>query len=464
MSQLNNILNNVFHINHLRTNQVEIVNNILKGHDVLGLLPTGAGKSLAFQLPLLTLNKKTIVISPLIALMEDQVMQLKLKKISACCIHSQLDEEDKHMILSQLQRYDFIYCSPEWITTQGLNYLKAYPCEAIVVDEAHCISEWGYEFRPHYLLLREVIRHFNAQVIALTATANRKVLTDIEEVMERKFHIVDHITPRSNIYLSVIQAENDDEKLSFLKEHVQNFGPTIIYFSSKKQLEYVYQFLLDYQTIVERYHADMAYEDRMSVQQRFMNDEIQVICATNAFGMGINKPNIRTVIHYHMPKSIFQFTQEIGRGGRDGNLCQSILLYAQNDEYLSYRLNEMNELTLEEIDMYFEGMRLSEDKVILMDILSAYYEQQEIKLKIKHHQQSKRNSTLKMIDYIQTRGCYFKNLYEEDSENNKTEETKCCRHCDGLDYLQFEKMNYSIHKKFNKTLLNQLFNGLYDFT
>ncbi|WP_414052508.1 RecQ family ATP-dependent DNA helicase [Macrococcus animalis] len=476
MRTIETVLQDIFNLKALRQNQVEIVHKIMDGEDVLVLLPTGAGKSLTFQLPMVVQNKKTIVISPLIALMEDQVMQLKIKKIKACCIHSYLDLEDRQLILSQIDQFDFIYCSPEWLATNGMEYLKNYPCEAIVIDEAHCISEWGFEFRPHYLCIDEVITYFNAQVIALTATANTQIIADIQEVVKKDLVILDFLTERDNIFLSVVKIESDNDKLDFIIDTLKTSGPTVIYFSSKKQVEAVYEALLSHHILAERYHADMTYENRMSVQQRYMQDEIQVICATNAFGMGVNKSNIRTVIHYHMPKSIFQFIQEIGRGGRDGKLCQSILLYKQNDEQLSYRLNEMNELLIEEIDLFYKGVQLPEEKHLLMNILSKKYNQNIIVQKIKQHQNLKRQSTAMMLEYIQEKSClndcinrFNQNTYNTEFKNHLTIRKnhnlrKCCMSCNDIYTISFEQVNYDVQKKFKKTLLNQLFNDLYDFT
>lgn len=476
MINIEEVLQSTFKIDALRPNQVEIVNQIMNGQHVLVLLPTGAGKSLTFQLPMVAQNKKTIVISPLIALMEDQVMQLKQKKINACCIHSHLDFEDKQWILSRINTYDFIYCSPEWLAQSGMEYIKDYACDAIVIDEAHCISEWGFEFRPYYLCINEVINHFEAQIIALTATANDQIISDIKEVVNKDLLVLDYLSERDNIFLSVVKINEEVEKFEFILQTLKASGPTIIYFSSKKQVETVYHYLLEHQIQVERYHADMTYEDRMSVQQRFMLDEIQVICATNAFGMGVNKPNIRTVIHYHMPKSIFQFIQEIGRGGRDGAQSQSILLYQPQDELLSYRLNEMNELTHEEIIMYYRGIQLTEEKKNLMNILSKMYDKEKIIEKIKQHQLLKRQSTMMMLNYINEEECFNEKLNKfnnNTAENNindnltkyKTKhDQKCCAYCSGVARLIFEQDTYHVRKKFRKTLLNQLFNDLYDFT
>lgn len=465
MRDIYEVLNNTFKLTNFRANQKEIIDEIIAGKDVLVLLPTGAGKSLTFQLPMLAMHKKTIVISPLIALMEDQVIQLKSKKIKACCIHSQLDDEDKRLILSNIHQYDFIYCSPEWISVNGMTYLKDYQCAAIVIDEAHCISEWGYEFRPHYLLLDQLIGYYKPQVIALTATANDRVIEDIQQVVGKKLIVMDYLTERKNIFLSVKHTKNDEEKLSAINAILKQSGPTVIYFSSKKQVEVVYRYLQENDVLAERYHADMQYENRMSVQQRFMNDEIQVICATNAFGMGVNKQNIRTVIHYHMPNSNFQYIQEIGRAGRDGLQSQAILLYSEHDEMLAYRLNEMNALLPAEIDMYFHGVQLAEDKQILMDILAAKYARDVIQHKIGRHQQMKTQGTLQMLKFINETLCYSQNLSK--TNQNSTDINKkllCCSLCENKSYLEFDVPDYSVQKKFKKTLLNQLFNGLYDFT
>lgn len=468
---INHVLHHKFNIAALRPNQEAVVNAILKHQNILALLATGAGKSLTFQLPLYAQGKKAIVISPLIALMEDQVMELKMRRINACCIHSYLSFQDKSYVLNNIQQYDFIYCSPEWLFTSGQILLDQFDCEAIVIDEAHCISEWGYDFRPHYLRLHEIINFYDAQVIALTATANDKVIYDIQHVLRTNLKVIDHLYIRDNIYLSVVHTEDDVHKYEQIKQILQFGGPTVIYFSSKKQVDYIYEQLLNEHFRVERYHADMTYEDRMNVQQRFMNDEIQIICATNAFGMGVNKSNIRTVIHYHMPKSIFQYIQEIGRSGRDGKQSQAILLYSQYDEMIAERLLSSNFIDEEEIDMFIQGITLPEEKHELLDTLFKYYQLNEVKHKIIVNQSFKQNALNQMLSYINTDICLNQKLINmKIAKQNNTKEGKaekhllCCEHCNNQKFIKFEKVNFKVHKKIKQTLLNQLFNGLYDFT
>src|SRR5690625_1627898 len=347
---LENHLQNYFGLSHFREGQKEIITDVLTGKDVLGVLPTGSGKSLCYQLPARLLDGHTIVVSPLISLMIDQVKQLKangFKRVVA--LNSFMSYEKRQHVYNHLANYQLIYVSPEILQQDYLlNRLKRLKVSLFVIDEAHCISQWGHEFRPDYLRLQNVIQQFNnPPILALSATVTPQVKHDILTSLNRP-HMVKHIYPmdRKNIVLNIERTIDDLEKNNYLYELLkERYIPTLIYFSSRKATEQVAHFLQNKLPShrISYYHGGMEAIDRLHIQQQFMNDQLDIICCTSAFGMGINKQDIRLVVHYHIPSQIESFIQEIGRAGRDGKESISIVLYHMNDLSLPKRLIE-NEL------------------------------------------------------------------------------------------------------------------------
>ena len=338
--------------------QEEIITDILNGNDVLGVLPTGSGKSLCYQLPAKLLSGLTIVVSPLISLMVDQVRRVRAfyyKEVVA--LHSFQNWKERRRILNQLHLYKLVYVSPELLQQENfLNRLQQIRVGLFVIDEAHCISQWGYDFRPDYLRLNNVISKLNhPTILALTGTATPEVQKDIMDRLDRP-RMKRHIYPmdRENITLVVQHVDGGEEDkqnmlLSLVSTHHQ---PTIIYFSSRKITEHI-AFELSYRLPDKRiafYHGGMENIDRLKIQQQFMNDQIDIICCTSAFGMGIDKKNIRLVIHYHMPPELESFIQEIGRAGRDGEESVSVLLYRKGDEQVPLQIIEHELPTEQEIN------------------------------------------------------------------------------------------------------------------
>ncbi|KAA1040171.1 ATP-dependent DNA helicase RecQ [Macrococcus equipercicus] len=415
------ILKQIYGFQTLRPGQEAIVEAANRGEDILALLPTGGGKSLCYQLPVLTVNGRALVITPLVSLMEDQVAELKRLKIKAVCIHSHLDIREKRMILDRLQQYHFIFCSPEWLATDRARaFISAVDFTHIIIDEAHCLSEWGYDFRPHYLLLNELLDYYaGAQVIALTATANDKTIHDIQHLLHRRLHVIDNRTVRENIFLKVLPAPSA-RKMSLLKELLWSAGPSIIYFSSKRMCDDIHQQLTSAGFKGMTYHADMSYEDRMGVQLSFQNDSIQYVCATSAFGMGINKKNIRTVIHYHVPKSMFQYVQEIGRAGRDGEQSQAILLFNAEDLNIAYRFLEEDRVTEQDLILYRDNIRLSEEKQESISILLRRFSYQELERLLTLETAVKYEALRAMTEYGAKDHCLTSRLYDVEEG---------CRHC-----------------------------------
>nr|WP_245544999.1 ATP-dependent DNA helicase RecQ [Lentibacillus jeotgali] len=371
--KLNEQLRNQFHISSFRPGQEEIINDILDGYDVLAVLPTGSGKSLCYQLPASLFKGATIVVSPLISLMEDQVRQLKATGFKAAvALNSFMNPREKKRVLQQLDQYKLIYLSPEILQHQDIIHrLKQMMIDLFVIDEAHCISQWGHEFRPDYLRLGNVIKQMNnPTVMALSATATKEVQNDIITSLNRP-GIVSHIYPmdRENITLTVQKVNEDRQKQEMIIKLLKRYRvPTLIYFSSKRKTEEIAVILSNKLPShrIAYYHGGMDQVDRISIQQQFMNDQIDVICCTSAFGMGINKQDIRLILHYHFPLQLESYLQEIGRAGRDGKSSVSLLLYAPGDEVLpkSMLANELpsveniNHLFRELYQLYLQNPQL----------------------------------------------------------------------------------------------------------
>lgn len=328
-----------------RTGQKEIIQDVLDGHNVLGILPTGSGKSLCYQLPARIVPGAVLVVSPLISLMLDQVKQLKsmgFKDVIA--FNSFMNHSDKQEAFKNLNNYKLIFVSPEML--QNPNFFKqllTIRVSLFVVDEAHCISQWGHEFRPDYLKLKEIIKELDwPTVLALSATATPEVQKDIEQQLGCQ-SMVKHIhqMDRENISFSVEHVANYQEKLDYIVPLLKRLPvPTMVYFTSRHWTEKVSQELAKRlpNLRVSFYHGGMEQTDRILIQQQFMNDQLDVICCTSAFGMGIDKSNIRLIVHFHLPTQVESFIQEIGRAGRDGASSVSLVLVAPNDDFLPKKL------------------------------------------------------------------------------------------------------------------------------
>lgn len=449
------LLQTIYGYPSLRKNQQDIIDSIIEGNDVLALLPTGGGKSICYQLPVLYTQGRALVITPLISLMEDQVATLKRLKQRAVCIHSYLDRREKQIIIKQLETYQFIFCSPEWISTdQGKEWISHIEITHIVIDEAHCISEWGYDFRPHYLLLDETIKQFpKAQVIALTATADDKTIKDIQLLLQRQLQVIDRRAERNNIFL-IVKRVNSREKVNEIKEILKNSGPAIIYFSSKRQCNEIYETLALEGYLCMTYHADMAYEERMSVQQSFLSDHLHFVCATSAFGMGIDKPNIRTVIHYHTPKSKFQYIQEIGRAGRDGNESQAILLYDEEDLSINYRFILESGLKSEDITWFQQGVQLNEDITEMLNIMLKKFSADHLQRIIEKENHLKLRRIDEMKRYASHNHCLSNDLYESSVPCGH------CQYCNGDELKVFQNIYKTIQPNDLEYYINSLFRAV----
>ena len=331
------VLKTVFGYDSFRPLQKDIITNVLKGHDTLAVMPTGGGKSLCYQLPALILEGITIVVSPLISLMQDQVSSLETTGIHSAFLNSSLSWEEYCKSVDEIKSGEIkiIYVSPEGLATQKIRELLSgleLKIACITIDEAHCVSQWGHDFRPDYLEIKAVRHMFpDAVMLALTATATEHVRQDICQNLGMKNpKVFISSFNRENIYLEVLPKRNALELvINCIRKHSGESG--IIYCNSRKGVDELAATLDKKGYSVLPYHAGLSDQVRAKNQDLFIKDEVQIIVATIAFGMGINKPNVRYVINYDLPKSIEEYYQEIGRAGRDGLPSSALLLYSAQD-------------------------------------------------------------------------------------------------------------------------------------
>lgn len=345
------LLEEKFGYQSFRHGQEAIINNILSGQDCLGIMPTGGGKSVCYQLPALMLDGLTVVVSPLISLMKDQVDALNDMGIAATYVNSTLNYSEIQTRLGMAARGEvtLLYVAPERLETADfLELLRHVTVSLMAVDEAHCISQWGHDFRPSYLNLAERIRAFNPRprIIALTATATPEVAKDIcELLLIPESNVVQTGFARENLAFQVIKDQKDVYLLEYLKMNKGQSG--IIYASTRKEVERIFRLIKHSGISSAMYHAGMSEIERAKNQDDFSYDRIQVMVATNAFGMGINKSNVRFVIHAQMPGNIESYYQEAGRAGRDGLPSEAVLLYSVQDAQIQQYFIEQSEADIE---------------------------------------------------------------------------------------------------------------------
>ena len=375
MNTPNEILLKNFGYHNFRNGQEDVIESILSGRDVIAVMPTGGGKSICYQVPALLLPGITVVISPLISLMKDQVMSLKENGVPAAYINSSLSAIQIEKVFENIKfgKYKIIYIAPERLDTKRfLSILKYINISLVAVDEAHCISEWGQDFRPSYLKISEFIKMLPKKPIvsAFTATATELVQKDIVNALNlnNPFRIVTGFD-RPNLYYDVVCPKNKSQKLlELLKKYDGNSG--IIYCSTRKQVEKTYDFLIEHAFSVTKYHAGLPEDDRHNNQDDFVFDKCRIMVATNAFGMGIDKSNVSFVIHYNMPKSLEEYYQEAGRAGRDGTNADCILLFSGGDIQTAKFMIE-NSLENEELSVE-EKMRHTDSEFIKLERMIGY--------------------------------------------------------------------------------------------
>lgn len=439
--KLHAILQQEFGFDSFRPGQQEVIESVLNGNDTLAILPTGAGKTLLYQFPAKVMEGVVIIISPLLSLMQDQVNRLRqLDEKKVTMLSSIQTFGQQQTTLNHLNQFKYVFASPETITKpEVIQRLQRIEIAMIVIDEAHCVSQWGPEFRPQYLLVKTLLKTVPHKVtLMLTATATQRVQGDILiklGLSVKQVTTIRQSVNRPNIFLSVNKVNSDKDKRTELLSLVNEVsGAGIIYFSSRKQATQVAQWLQEQTNLnVAAYHAGMNQTTRYKIQHQFMNDELQIICATSAFGMGIDKDNVRFVVHYHVPANLENYVQEIGRAGRDGEQSLAVLLYAPGDEYLQVNLSD---LTIPSDAVVNDFMENRIDKKQLGDIsdLLKFYQDQHLQpeqvINIFHQQRQKNRQQLdKLLEYINTSECRRSIILNYFSENLLKHDSVCC---DGL--------------------------------
>lgn len=340
---IHQILKQYWGYDHFRPLQEEVIRTVLEGNDALALMPTGGGKSLCYQLPALATEGLCLVVSPLIALMKDQLENLRKKNITACAIYSGMSRKEviNTLRIASESNCRFLYVSPERLESKlFLEYLPGLPITLIAVDEAHCVSQWGYDFRPPYLRIAALRNELpGIPVLALTASATPEVAEDIGQKLQlRSKHIFRQSFERPNLSYSCFQPPS---RINKIKEILTNVpGTAIVYCRSRKRTREISDQLLALGIPADHYHAGLTQEQRNQRQSDWLNDKTRVIVCTNAFGMGIDKPDVRLVIHADAPECLENYYQEAGRAGRDGKKAYAVLLYENQD------LDDLQEMAL----------------------------------------------------------------------------------------------------------------------
>ncbi|MGI2327085.1 RecQ family ATP-dependent DNA helicase [Planococcus sp. YIM B11945] len=458
---LENLLRRTYGFEAFRPGQREVIAKVLEGNDVIALLPTGMGKSMCYQLPAHVLPGSVLIVSPLLSLMQDQVAQLKkMGEKSVVAINSFMKPEDKEKIWNSLGTYRFIFISPEMLVQPFVKkQLQRIHISLLVADEAHCISQWGFDFRPDYLRIAEILPLLNhPRILALTATATAKVTEEIKQYLKIQDPFVyTHPMDRKNLVYDIKKFDGQREKLDWLTSFVQQCeGPGIIYAGTRKKAQQLSTHLSNLHISSSHYHGGMDYEDRIFVQQQFQNGELDWVCSTNAFGMGVHIPNIRHVIHFQLPTSVEGYVQEVGRAGRDGGPALATLMYAEGDEGLLESL-VMDELpTTREIEEVY-ACKTDPERLVAQGIVRETalriisYWQSQLPLEgtikqIRQLQEEKIKQAAKIRKLVTIDGC-IRQYISQCFEQQLLEKPENCCVNDGIDYSVFQSRTRTLKKQ-----------------
>jgi len=485
------LLSNHFGYSAFREGQKEIVQKIMEGKNVLGILATGGGKSITYQLPALLLPGITVVVSPLISLMVDQVHRIRQRRtISAAYLNSALDPAETRRLLNDIDqgRYRMLYISPEKLQQASiLQRLKRRGVSLFAIDEAHCISQWGHDFRVDYMRLPDVVRQLgNPPVLAVTATATQHVRTEISRLFQiDEEDVIAQTVNRPNIAFDLIEVTGDAEKREHVLEAVKALqGPGIVYGRTRQTVEQLAFACMEEGVLrAQAYHAGMSAMERVLIQEQFLSGELDVIFATNAFGMGIDKPDIRYVLHYHFPGSLEEYAQEVGRIGRDGKPGYAGLYLNPEDAGIHQYMLTNEYPVIEEITRFVQLLvthpgQISSLELAAMaglpdeslDMLFFYAEQNGLishLVKTKDHyryqlgehdapaaamqigrtmeelKRMRRNKLQQMKSWLQEKGCLRQALSYYFEGQRVTEYTKqCCSRC-GVDRSLYERQPFT---------------------
>ncbi|MBP1045650.1 ATP-dependent DNA helicase RecQ [Enterococcus sp. BWM-S5] len=451
---LKKILLDHFGYSSFREGQQEIIEALLSNKDTLAVLPTGTGKSLTYQFAGKVLSGSVLVVSPLLSLMEDQVRQLqKQGERRVIAFNSFLSYDEKQYILTHLHTYKFIFISPESLMKEAvLSKLQEMNLSLFVIDEAHCVSQWGVDFRPEYVKIKDVLQKLDFPLtLALTATASASVENEIKEYLFKEpanVCVFVYSVNRKNLVLAVEQTQEKEQRLFDYLAVMNRKG--IVYCTARKTTEMLCRKVRMQTSLrVAFYHGGLSAGERNKIQQQFIDNDLDVLFATNAFGMGIDKPDIRFVVHYDCPASLENYVQEIGRAGRDGLSAKAVLLYRDGDEIIHRFFRDEVKEDLNALQRLIEGHSEFSPELIesmseiqqkwLQGYLDGSYTLETLNERLQKKDQEKYYQLEQMLEYIHTNTCrrgFIMNYFSEEPLTEKEE--LCCDNCGSVAEIMIE--------------------------